>query len=96
MTTRTFARDEKGGMLVALDCVALQHVRRRAMTERSRRDKAEPERETPPDLDDSTAYGATEREQTRDVRSRNPRGDADVDLGGVSEDLEQNSDSPAD
>jgi len=64
------------------------------MTERSRRDKAEPERETPPDLDDSTAYGATEREQTRDVRSRNPRGDADVDLGGVSEDLERNSDSP--
>ena len=52
--------------------------------------------ETPPDLEDSTAYGATEREQTRDVRSRNPRGDADVDLGGVSEDLEQNSDSPAD
>jgi len=66
------------------------------MTDRNRRDRSEPERETPPDLDDSTAYGANEREQTRDVRSRNPRGDADVDLGGVSEDLEQNSDSPAD
>ena len=66
------------------------------MTDRKRGDQDEPERETPRDLDDSTAYGANEREQTRDVRSRNPRGDADVDLGGVSEDLEWNSDSPAD
>jgi hypothetical protein len=66
------------------------------MTERSRRDKAEPERETPPDLEESTSYGATEREQTRDLRRRNPRGDMDVAEGGVSEDLEWNSDSPAD
>ncbi|HEX7977720.1 MAG TPA: hypothetical protein VF461_03915 [Gemmatimonadaceae bacterium] len=66
------------------------------MTERNRRDKAEPERETPPDLEESTSYGANEREQTRDVRSRSPREEADVDEGGVSEDLEWNSDSPAD
>jgi hypothetical protein len=66
------------------------------MSERSRRDQNEPERETPADLEESTAYGANEREQTRDLRRRNPRGDADVALGGVSEDLEQNSDSPAD
>ena len=66
------------------------------MTERSRRDQNERERETPPDLDESTSYGANEREQTRDLRSRNPRGEADVDEGGVSEDLEWNSDSPAD
>jgi hypothetical protein len=66
------------------------------MTERSRRDQSEPERETPSDLEDSTAYAANEREQTRDLRRRNPRGDADVALGGVSEDLEWNSDSPAD
>jgi hypothetical protein len=44
----------------------------------------------------NTSYGATEREQTRDVRSRNPRGDANVADGGVSEVLERNSDSPAD
>ena len=66
------------------------------MTDRKKGDQEESAHETPRDLDDSTAYGANEREQTRDVRSRNPRGDADVDLGGVSEDLEQDSDSPAD
>jgi hypothetical protein len=66
------------------------------MTERSRRDQNERERETPPELEESTSYGANEREQTRDLRSRNPRGEADVDEGGVSEDLEWNSDSPAD
>ena len=43
-----------------------------------------------------TSYGATEREQTRDVRRRNPRGDANVADGGVSEVLERDSDSPAD
>jgi hypothetical protein len=43
-----------------------------------------------------TSYGATEREQTRDLRRRNPRGDANVADGGVSEELERNSDSPAD
>jgi len=43
-----------------------------------------------------TSYGATEREQTRDLRRRNPRGDANVADGGVSEVLERNSDSPAD
>ena len=63
------------------------------MTDRNRRDQNEP---SPPDLEQSTSYGATEREQTRDVRSRNPRGESDVDEGGVSEDLEQDSDSPAD
>jgi hypothetical protein len=42
------------------------------------------------------SYGATEREQTEDLRRRNPRGDADVADGGVSEELEQDSDSPAD
>ena len=43
-----------------------------------------------------TSYGATEREQTEDVRRRNPRGDANVSDGGVSEELERDSDSPAD
>jgi hypothetical protein len=44
----------------------------------------------------NTSYGATEREQTRDVRPRDPQGDADVADGGVSEVLERNSDSPVD
>jgi hypothetical protein len=44
----------------------------------------------------NTSYGATEREQTRDVRRRNPTGDANVDDGGVSEVLERDSESPAD
>ena len=44
----------------------------------------------------NTSYGATEREQTKDLRRRNPRGDANVADGGVSEELERNSDSPAD
>ena len=44
----------------------------------------------------NTSYGATEREQTRDVRRTNPRGDANVADGGVSEVLERDSDSPAD
>lgn len=44
----------------------------------------------------NTSYGATEREQTGDVRRRNPRGDANVADGGVSEVLERDSDSPAD
>lgn len=43
-----------------------------------------------------TSYGATEREQTKDLRRRDPRGDANVAEGGVSEELERNSDSPAD
>jgi hypothetical protein len=42
------------------------------------------------------SYGATEREQTEDVRRRNPQADADVADGGVSEELERDSDSPAD
>ena len=44
----------------------------------------------------NTSYGATEREQTRDVRRSNPRGDANVADGGVSEVLERDSDSLAD
>ena len=44
----------------------------------------------------NASYGATEREQTKDVRRRSPRGDANVADGGVSEELERDSDSPAD
>ena len=67
------------------------------MTDRIRRDKDESSRETPRDRDlAGTSYGATEREQTEDLRRRHPREDADVADGGVSEDLEFNSDSPVD
>ena len=46
--------------------------------------------------DSSTSYGATEREQTEDLRRRNPQSDADVADGGVSEELERDSDWPVD
>lgn len=45
---------------------------------------------------EGVSFGATEREQTADVRRRDPRGDSDVADGGVSEVLEHDSDSPAD
>ena len=41
---------------------------------------------------EGASYGATEREQTEDLRRRNPREDADVADGGVSEELERESD----
>jgi len=67
------------------------------MTDRSRRDEDESSRKAPRDRDVAgTSYGATEREQTEDLRRRHPREDADVADGGVSEDLEFNSDSPVD
>ncbi len=46
--------------------------------------------------DSSTSYGATEREQTEDLRRRSPQADADVADGGVSEELERDSDWPVD
>ena len=46
--------------------------------------------------DSSTSYGATEREQTEDLRRRSPQSDADVADGGVSEELERDSDWPVD
>lgn len=45
---------------------------------------------------EGVSFAATEREQTDDLRRRNPRADADVADGGVSEELERDSDSPAD
>ena len=45
---------------------------------------------------EGVSFAATEREQTEDLRRRDPRGDADVAEGGVSEVLERDSDSPAD
>ena len=43
---------------------------------------------------EGASYGATEREQTEDLRRRNPRQDGDVADGGVSEELERESDRP--
>jgi hypothetical protein len=85
------------GTLVAREVYFTSSRQERQMTNRDRDDQKEPSRETRRDRDMSGAsYGATEREQTEDLRRRNPRGDADVANGGVSEDLEQDSDSPAD
>lgn len=58
-------------------------------------DKNQPAPGTGRDMS-GASYGATEREQTQDVRRRNPQGDANVADGGVSEELERDSDSPAD
>jgi len=67
------------------------------MTDRNRADQNEPSREAPRDRKaEGTSYGATEREQTEDLRRRHPREDADVADGGVSGDLEYDSDSPVD
>jgi hypothetical protein len=67
------------------------------MTDRNKGDLNEPSREPQRGRNvEGTSYGATEREQTEDLRRRHPREDADVADGGVSEDLEYNSDSPVD
>ncbi len=67
------------------------------MTDRKRGDQNEPAREGQRGRNvEGTSYGATEREQTEDLRRRHPREDADVADGGVSEDLEYDSDSPVD
>ena len=59
------------------------------------RDVKQPAPGTGPDMA-GASYGATEREQTRDVRRRSPQGDANVADGGVSEELERDSDWPVD
>lgn len=59
---------------------------------REQGDEQEPASETIPGRDLAGAsYGATEREQTEDVRRRNPTADSDVAEGGVSETLERDS-----
>ena len=68
-------------------------------TDRDRANESDANRHTPDsgrDRDSSTSYGATEREQTEDLRRRNPQSDADVAAGGVSEDLERDSNWPVD
>lgn len=59
------------------------------------------ERREPPDAAHrgdlaGASYGATEREQTEDLRRPDPQADANVADGGVSEVLERESDWPAD
>ncbi|HEV7992458.1 MAG TPA: hypothetical protein VGP25_11580 [Gemmatimonadaceae bacterium] len=57
-----------------------------------RDDEREPKSEIIPGRDLAGAsYGATEREQTQDVRRRDPRAESDVDEGGVSATLENES-----
>ena len=68
--------------------------------ERDRKDDSDANRRTPDtgrERDTAgTSYGANEREQTEDLRRRSPQADADVADGGVSEELEYDSDSPVD
>ena len=61
--------------------------------DRDQNDEREPASETLGGRSfEGASYGATEREQTEDLRRRNPREDADVADGGVSEELERESD----
>ena len=56
----------------------------------------EPKSERIPGRDFAGAsWAATEREQTQDLRNRNPVEEEDVSLGGLSEDLE-NKNAPKD
>ena len=68
--------------------------------ERDRKDDSDANRRTPDTSRErdtaGTSYGANEREQTEDLRRRSPQADADVVDGGVSEELEYDSDSPVD
>jgi hypothetical protein len=67
--------------------------------DRDRANDADATRRTPDtgsDRDTSKSYGATEREQTEDLRRRSPQADRDVADGGVSEELERDSDWPVD
>jgi len=65
--------------------------------DREQPDESEPKSETIRGRDlEGASYGATEREQTRDVRSRDPQGDGDIADGGVSETLEQDNESRPD
>ena len=68
--------------------------------ERDRKDDSDASRRTPDTSRErdtaGTSYGANEREQTEDLRRRSPQADADVADGGVSEELEYDSDSPVD
>ena len=65
--------------------------------DRDRNDESEPQSATRREQSlAGTSYGATEREQTADVRRRSPSADADVADGGVSEELERDSKSPPD
>jgi hypothetical protein len=65
--------------------------------DKERAKDADASRRTPDtDRDTSTSYGATEREQTEDLRRRSPQADRDVADGGVSEELERDSDWPVD
>jgi hypothetical protein len=86
-------------MLVALIIGATQPGDNAMTTDRDRaNDSSDANRKGPGTGRDMSgaSYGATEREQTEDVRRRNPQGDANVADGGVSEELERDSDSPAD
>jgi len=60
------------------------------MDDRERKNEGQPTSETIGGRSlEGASYGATEEEQTRDLRRRNPRRDEDVALGGIVPELEQ-------
>ena len=63
------------------------------MDDREQKDEKQPTSETIGGRSlEGASYGATEEEQTRDLRRRNPQRDEDVALGGIVPELERNPD----
>jgi hypothetical protein len=60
------------------------------MDDRERKDEGHPTSETIGGRSlEGASYGATEEEQTRDLRRRDPQRDEDIALGGIIPELEQ-------
>jgi hypothetical protein len=63
------------------------------MGDREKKDEKQPTSES---IDgrslEGASYGATEEEQTRDLRRRDPQRDEDIALGGIIPELERNAD----
>ncbi|HET9796856.1 MAG TPA: hypothetical protein VFP90_02650 [Gemmatimonadaceae bacterium] len=63
------------------------------MGDREKKDEKQPTNES---IDgrslEGASYGATEEEQTRDLRRRNPQRDEDIALGGIIPELERDAD----
>ncbi|HTK49019.1 MAG TPA: hypothetical protein VL328_13680 [Gemmatimonadaceae bacterium] len=63
------------------------------MDDRERKGEREPTSESIEGRSlEGASYGATEEEQTRDLRRRDPQRDEDIALGGIIPELEQDAD----
>jgi hypothetical protein len=63
------------------------------MADREKKDEEQPTNETIGGRSlEGASYGATEEEQTRDLRRRDPQRDEDIALGGIIPELEREPD----